>query len=201
MNPIKNIIGAFFQARRTEKGLTTDQLLLLIRPNPTPRQAISLNQRIRNLEEACHARPWLWQQVARIFGVDDATFNQLVEEERVFQQEETARRQAEFDAWAAVPVRPYGVMRLMSAVYAEISIPVGATQEEAERIVSEKARETRHQCCLVWNRRWSIFFRENGTLWHRRESGPTRNYTPFMVVGNRRCLLREIELPDMGHQR
>ena len=192
MLAINNILGTFFQARRIEKGMTVEQMVLLINPTPTEKQACSLNQRIRNLEDACHARPWLWQQVARILGIDDATYNRLAEEEKTFQREEYRKRTEKWNKWADFPVKPYGILRLMAAFYNRFELPDGITQQDAETLVSEKAKENRLRCCLVWNRRWTIFFAADGSVEERKESTSNENWVPWMAIGGRKCLLREM---------
>ena len=52
------------------------------------------------------------------------------------------------------------------------------TQQQAEQLVSDKAKEIGQRCCLVWSRRLSVFFAADGTVEAVVEATPTEQVAP-----------------------
>lgn len=187
----KSPLGQFLKAERLAMGLLKrGSVARTIMPDATPKQIGRLGHRIYLLEEHGQTNPELLTQVAEVLGVDDATLDRLAQAENQFRQEQHRRYVAEFNRWTDQPVKPYGVVRAMACVYGSFDLPAGITQEQGEALVAAKARQTRCQCALVWNRRLTVFFRESGELWHRAESTPERDYHPFVRVRGKRFLPR-----------
>jgi hypothetical protein len=57
--------------------------------------------------------------------------------------------------------------------------------EEAETWASAVAGEIKKRCCLVWSRRISCWFSEDGTLTKRTEAVPGEPNTPWIKIGGK----------------
>jgi hypothetical protein len=57
--------------------------------------------------------------------------------------------------------------------------------EEAETWASAVAGAIKKRCCLVWSRRISSWFSEDGTLTNRTEAVPSEPNTPWIKVGGK----------------
>ena len=84
------------------------------------------------------------------------------------------------------PITPYLVIRVMAAIYSSRALPAEiTTREEAEKWASAVAREIEKRCCLVWSRRLSCWFSEDGTLTKRTEAVPGEPNTPWIKIGGK----------------
>jgi hypothetical protein len=63
--------------------------------------------------------------------------------------------------------------------------------DEAERWAAAVAAEKKRKCCLVWSRRISVWFAEDGTVYSRTEAVPGEPNVPWMKVGGTRFLFGE----------
>lgn len=135
--------------------------------------------RIRQFEITGTISRELLQEIAAALEVDPATIERLVELDRreIFEQ---------WLQWANEPIQPYVVIRLIPAVYSNRPVPPEmATMEEAESWASSIAKEIRKCCCLVWNRRISCWFNEDGSLGERIEAVPNDPNVPWMRIGGK----------------
>jgi len=82
--------------------------------------------------------------------------------------------------------RAYLVIRLMAAIYSSRPVPSEiATLEEAEKWASTVAGEIKKRCCLVWSRRLSCWFNEEGKLTHRTRAKPGEPNVPWIKIGGK----------------
>ena len=59
---------------------------------------------------------------------------------------------------------------------------------EAEAWAASVAREIRKRCCLVWSRRISIWFGEDGSVVDKTEAVPGEPNCPWIKIGGRTFL-------------
>jgi hypothetical protein len=57
--------------------------------------------------------------------------------------------------------------------------------EQAETWASAVAGGIKKRCCLVWSRRISCWFNEEGKLTHRSEARPCEPNTPWIKIGGK----------------
>jgi hypothetical protein len=89
-------------------------------------------------------------------------------------------------AWVSEPIKPYLVIRLIAAVYNSRALPPEITTlEQAEKWASAVAAEIKKRCCLVWSRRISCWFSEDGTLTQRTEAVLGEPNTPWIKIGGK----------------
>jgi hypothetical protein len=133
--------------------------------------------RIRAFELSGNIGQELFEKIAAVLEVDSATIERLVERDRrEFYQE--------WLAWVNEPIKPYLVIRLMAAIYSSRAVPREITTlEEAEKWAGEVAGELKTRCCLVWSRRISCWFGEDGTLAERTKAVPGEPNTPWVKIG------------------
>ena len=67
---------------------------------------------------------------------------------------------------------PYLVTRINATFYSRGAIPDGLTLEQAEAFAGAKARERGLRTCLVWGRRFAVYFDANGEVEGRSNSTP-----------------------------
>jgi hypothetical protein len=129
--------------------------------------------------------PELLTNIAAILEIDAATIERLVEQDRreFFEK---------WLAWVNEPITPYLVERLIAAVYRKVPLPSEIkTMVEAEAWASAVALERRRKCCLVWSRRISVWFAEDGTVYSRTEAVPGEPNAPWMKIGGKKFLFGE----------
>ena len=74
----------------------------------------------------------------------------------------------------------------IAAVYSHRDLaPDIGTIEEAEDWTASVAKESKMKCCLVWNRKLSIWFDETGSIVGRTEAAPGEVNVPWMRIGGR----------------
>lgn len=162
-------------ASHANRGLKPKQLARLAGCVNVPKNG----SRIRSFELSGNIGQELFEKVAAALEIDAGTIEQLVEQDRREFYEAWL-------AWANEPIKPYLVIRLIAAVYSSRSVPPEiTTMEEAEKWGSAIAEEIKKQCCLVWSRRISPWFSEDGTLTQRTEGVPDEPNTPWIKIGGR----------------
>ncbi len=89
------------------------------------------------------------------------------------------------------PVPNYVQSMKAAAVYSSKELPEDVTTlGEAEGIAAETAREHNKKVCLVWTRRLSIWFDEQGQMTARTEASPESSNIPYMrLKGSRRSFV------------
>jgi len=135
--------------------------------------------RIRSFELSGNIGQQLFEKIATVLEIDAAAIEQLVEQDRreFFQA---------WLAWVNEPIKPYLVIRLMAAIYSSRAVPSRiATMEEAEKWAGAVAGEIKKRCCLVWSRRISCRFSEDGRLTNRTKARPGEPNTPWIKIGGR----------------
>jgi hypothetical protein len=168
-------LSRYFQQKRLVRGLKPGQLARL---------AGCLNVqknggRIRNFELSGNIGQELFKKIAAVLEIDAGTIERLVEQDRreFFQG---------WLEWVNQPITPYLVIRLMAAIYSSRALPPEiTTMAEAEKWASAVAGEIQKQCCLVWSRRISCWFSEDGTLTKRTEAVPGEPNTPWIKIGGK----------------
>jgi hypothetical protein len=168
-------LSRYFQQQRLARRL---------KPGQVARLAGCLNvqkngSRIRTFELSGNIAQELFEKIAAVLEIDPATIERLVEQDR-----------REFFLawleWVNEPIKPYLVIRLMAAIYSNRAVPPEiTTMEEAEKWASEVAREIKKRCCLVWSRRISCWFSEDGTLTTKTEAVPGEPNMPWIKIGGR----------------
>lgn len=133
--------------------------------------------RIRVFEQTGSISWELFEKLAAFFDIDADVIEKLVEQDRreFFQK---------WLDWVNEPIQPHLVVRIISAVYSRRELSPGiVTIEEAEAWAASVAKESRMKCCLVWNRRLSIWFDETGRIAGRTEAVPGCRHIHWFVCG------------------
>jgi hypothetical protein len=168
-------LSRYFEQKRLDRGLKPGQLARLAGCANVPKNG----SRIRSFELSGNIGQELFEKITAALEIDAGTIEQLVEQDR----------KEFFEAWLAwvnEPIKPYLVIRLIAAIYSSRPVPREiTTMEEAERWASTVAGEIKKRCCLVWSRKISCWFREDGTLSHRSEAVPGEPNTPWMQIGGK----------------
>jgi hypothetical protein len=166
-------LSRYFQQKRLDRGLKPGQLARLAGCGNVQKNG----SRIRSFELSGSIGQELFEKIAAALEIDAGTIEQLVEQDR------TEFYQAWLE-WVNEPIQPYLVIRLMAAIYSSRAVPPGiSTMEEAETWASGVAGEIKKRCCLVWTRRISCWFSEDGTLTTRTRARPGEPNTPWIKVG------------------
>jgi|694.fasta_scaffold13164_11 hypothetical protein len=167
-------LSRHFEQLRLERGLRPGQLAVLAGcSNPSKNGG-----RIRQFETTGKISRELLTKLIVALEVDRAVVVRLIETD----QREYHER---WLAWVNTPIRPYFVVRIMAAIYNEMALPRGLTQEEAETHTSNFAKKHSLMCCLVWSRRLSVWFDRDGVVYDRTEAVPGKINTPYSWFGNK----------------
>jgi hypothetical protein len=155
-------LSRHFEQKRFEKGLKPGQLARLAGCTNIPKNG----SRIRCFELSGNIVQELFEKIAGALEIDAGTIERLVEQDRREFFEEWL-------AWVSQPIQPYLVIRIIAAIYSSRAVPAEiTTMEEAEQWAGAVAKEIQKRCCLVWSRRISCWFSEDGTLTERTEAVP-----------------------------
>jgi len=168
-------LSRYFQQKRLDRGLKPGQLACLAGCVNVQKNG----SRIRTFELSGNIAQKLFEKIAAVLEIDPATIERFVEQDRreFFQA---------WLEWVNEPIKPYIVIRLMAAIYSSRAVPPEiTTMEEAEKWASTVAREIKKRCCLVWSRRISCWFNEDGTLTMKTEAVPGEPNTPWIKIGGR----------------
>lgn len=168
-------LSRLFEQHRINKGLKPGQLALLCGCTNVSK----IGSRIRVFEMTGSISKELFKKLVAVFQIDADTIEKLVEQDRreFFEK---------WLAWVNEPIKPYLVVRLYAAVYSHRDLaPDIETIEEAEDWAASVARESKMKCCLVWNRKLSIWFNETGIIVSRTEAVPGKVNVPWMRIGGR----------------
>ena len=168
-------LSRYFQQKRLDRGLKPGQLARLAGCTNIPKNG----DRIRMFELHGHIRQELFEKIAAALEIDAATIGRLAEQDRrEFYQE--------WLAWVNEPIQPYLVIRLIAAVYSSRAVPPEiTTRDEAEKWASTVSGEIKKHCCLVWSRRTSCWFNEEGRLTHRTRAKPGEPNAPWIKIGGK----------------
>lgn len=168
-------LSRYFQQKRLDAGLKPGQLARLA-------GCVNVQKnggRIRCFELSGNIGQQLFEKVAAALQIDTAVVEQLVEQDR----------REFFEAWLQwvnEPIKPYLVIRLIAAIYSSRAVPPEiTTMVAAEKWASTVAGEIKKRCCLVWSRRISCWFSEDGTLIERTEAAPGEPNTPWIKIGGK----------------
>lgn len=169
-----------FEQQRLARNLRPGQLAQLIGRNVS-----KIGNRIRTFELTGYISKELFEKLAAALEIDAATIEQLVEQDRrVFFEE--------WLAWVSETITPHLVVRIIAAIYTQRSLPPDiTTTEQAEEWASSVAREIKKRCCLVWSRRISIWFAEDGSVVERTEAVPGEPNVPWIKIGGRTFMFGE----------
>lgn len=165
-------LSRHFEERRLAKGLKPGQLSALAGCINISKNA----NRIRTFEITGKISTSLFEKLAFVLEIDRATIQKLAEQDH----------QEFFDAWlkwVSEPIQPSLSIRLMPAFYSRRSLPPEiTTMEQAEVWAAEVAKETGKLCCLVWSRKISCWF-DNDGVYGRTESIPGEENCPWLRLG------------------
>src|SRR5215471_1669473 len=165
---ISTNLSRYFQQKRLDRGLKPGQLARLAGCVNVQKNG----SRIRSFELSGSIGQELFEKIAAALEIECGTIEQLVEQDR------REFYQAWLE-WVNQPITPYLVIRVIAAIYSSRAVPPAiTTMEEAERWASAGAREIQQRCCLVWSRRISCWFNEDGTLTKMTEAVPGEPNTP-----------------------
>ncbi len=180
-------LSRFFQKLRLERKLKPGQVAALA-------GCINISKnggRIKEFEETGDISKELFIRLINAFDVDHATVEQLIELDRQEYLEAWTK-------WVDTPVEPYAVIRWMAAVYQNVKLPKGITLEDAEALVKALAIKRALRCCLVWNRRLTIWFDREGGIEGRTEASPRESNSPYMQIGRGTFLFgHDLRIPIM----
>ncbi len=169
----------YFTKRRREKNLRLSETARRLGYKNINRGC----NRLTEFEHEGRIRGDLLAKLAAVLDIDEATVQALLEEDR-------QRFADEWNQWASEPIRPYIVTRLIPGVYNSTAVPDElATLEEAEVYASAEGRRLHCQSWLVWTRRMTVCFDENGVRTKIRELGPGDQSAPLMRLGGKHFLL------------
>jgi hypothetical protein len=165
----------YFEQQRLALGLKPGQLAQRAGCKNIPKSG----HRIRTFESTGSVSRSLFEKLVLALGVPSSVIKELAEQD-----------QREFFAkwlvWVNQPIQPYLVVRLMPAIYSQTKVPPEiTTMEEAEQWASSFAAKMKRSCCLVWSRRISSWFREDGTIYDRTEAVPGQPNVPFLKLGGK----------------
>jgi hypothetical protein len=185
-------LSRYFEQKRLDRGLKPGQLARLAGCVNVPKNG----SRIRTFELSGSIGQELFERIAVVLEIDASTIEQLVEQDRREFYEAWL-------AWVSEPIKPYLVIRLIAAIYGSRALPPGITTlEEAEKWASAVAGEIKKRCCLVWSRRISSWFSEDGTLTQRTEAVPGDPNTPWIggkgpafLFGDNLASVRRVDWP------
>jgi hypothetical protein len=183
----------YFQQKRLDRGLKSGQLARLAGCMNVPKNG----SRIRSLGLSGNIGQELFERIAAALEIDARTIEQLVEQDRREFYEKWL-------AWANEPIKPFLVIRLIPAVYSSRPVPPGiTTMEEAEKWASAVAGEIKKRCCLVWSRRISCWFSDDGTLQKRTEAVAGEPNVPWIKIRGKTFLfggdlrsVRRVDWPE-----
>jgi hypothetical protein len=186
-------LSRYFQQKRLDRSLKPGQLARLAGCVNVPKNG----SRIRTFELSGSIGRELFERIAAVLEINASTIERLVEQDRREFFEEWL-------AWVSQPIKPYLVIRLIAAIYSSRGVPPEiSTMEEAEKWASAVAGEIKKRCCLVWSRRISCWFSDDGTLQERTEAVPGEPNVPWIKIGGKTFLfgddlrsLRRMEWPE-----
>ena len=140
--------------------------------------------KIVQFEEQGHIRGELLAELAAVLGIDQATVDRLIQEDR-------SQFLQEWNAWADKPVAPQIVFRAIPGIFCVRPVPEHLkTTQEIEDYAADFARRIRKQTWLVLSRRRRIRFDEDGTKREAQEAVPGQPNGPWMrLAGGKRRFL------------
>jgi hypothetical protein len=168
-------LSRHFQQKRHDRGLKPGQLARLAGCVNVQKNG----SRIRSFELSGSIGQELFEKLATALDIDAGTIERLVEQDRreFFQV---------WLAWVNEPIQPYLVIRVIAAIYNSRLVPSEiVTMEEAEQWASGVAKEIHKRCCLVWSRRISCWFDEQGRLTNRSEAVPGEPNVLWIKIGGK----------------
>lgn len=171
-------LSRHFEQQRLARNLKPGQVAQLCGSS----NVSNVGSRIRVFELSGNVSKELFGKLVAVFEIDAGTIESLVEQDQreFFEQ---------WLAWANEPITPHLVIRVMAAIYTTRAVPPAiTTMEAAESWASWVAREIKKRCCLVWSRRISSWFGEDGSLLQRTEAVPGEPNVPWIKIGGRMFL-------------
>lgn len=177
---MRSRLANHFRSVRKERDLSLSQLAL----SAGYRNSAKGRNRIERFEQRGEIHADLLLKLAVVLGIDDATINVLIEQDR----QEFCKA---WNEWADVPTAPFIVIRLLPAVYKRSYLPDGIVSvEEAEIIAADAARRWGKKVCLVWSRRRSVWLDSEGQATARTDATPGEANIPTMrLKGSQRSFL------------
>lgn len=164
-------LSRHFEERRLAKNLKPGQLAALVGYKNIPKGS----NRIRAFEIAGKISTSLFEKLVSVLEIDRATIEKLATlDHREFIDD--------WLKWVNEPITPSLSIRLMPAFYSRRSLPPDiTTMEQAEEWAASIAKETGKLCCLVWSRRISFWFDNDGVFGS--EAVPGEPNCPWLKLG------------------
>lgn len=165
-------LSRYFEERRIAKGLKPGQLAALAGCINISKNA----NRIRTFEITGKVSTTLLEKLIAVLEIDTATIQKLAEQDH----------QEFINAWLKwvnEPITPSLSIRLMPAFYSRRSLPPEImTMEQAEEWAAAVAKDEGKLCCLVWSRKISCWF-DNDGVYGRTDAVPGEPNCPWMRLG------------------
>jgi transcriptional regulator with XRE-family HTH domain len=169
-------LSQHFFEKRIAIGLKPSQLARLAGCS----NVLKNGNRIRQWELGGKISLELLMKIASVLEIEQHIIEKLAEQDRQEFIEAWLK-------WVDEPIQPRLVVRLMAAIYSSRPVPENTnTMEEAEKWASSIAKQQKMRCCLVWSRRISCWFDENGVLEGRTKAEPGKSIVPWMQIGNKK---------------
>ena len=155
---MQSALGNYFEQQRKEKKISLNQL--------PGRLGYRKNKARRLWEDFINTgicSPDFLQKAAVAFDVPEDMVEVLIESD-IYAAAKMAR-ETEKD-------NPYLATRINASFYSRGTMPDGLTLDQAEAFAGTKARERSLRTCLVWGRRFAVYFDANGEVEGRINSTP-----------------------------
>lgn len=169
------ILSNYFRQRRLALGLRYGEVARRM----GYKSIVGTANKIVMFEQRGDILAAVFNKLAAVLGIDDATIQRLTEEDR-------RHYLVEWTTWANVPVEPEIVFRAIPGVFAGHPIPEHLkTTEEMEQYAQAFATKYHKKTWLVLSRKLRVYFDEDGTK-SVQESAPGECNGPYMRLGTSR---------------
>jgi hypothetical protein len=167
-------LSRFFQQRRLALGLRHGEAARRM----GYKSLAGACNKLTYFEERGEILADLLVKLAAVLGVDHATIQRLMEQDRQEYLEA-------WNKWADEPIEPYLVIRAIPGFMISKDIPPHLkTQEEMEHFAAEIAERFTKKVWLILTRRTSVYFNESATKRSVQEARPGQCNGPWMRLGS-----------------
>lgn len=172
---MKSNLAEHFQRVRLAKGIRLGPLARLCGYRDISKGA----RRIDIFEKHSEIHQDLLVKLAAALGIDHETVARLIEEDR-------QRFVQEWTAWADTPIRPAIITSHVGAFCNGKTLPEGTTRKDAEECAAAIAKDMKRQIYLIFSRRLSMWFDEDGNRTTVTEATPGDTVVPYLQIGSRK---------------
>jgi transcriptional regulator with XRE-family HTH domain len=168
-------LSRYFRQRRQALGLRFGDLARRMGYKSLP----GVCNKLVRFEEQGDISLELFNKLAAVLEIDEATIRQLAAQDRREQLEQWTH-------WANQPIEPKVILRIMPAVYWSHRIPQHLTTiEEMEAFAQTLTKEKHMKGCLIVSRRLAVYFDERGEKYFVQEAAPGEHVGPYMRLRGR----------------